>query len=33
MTVNYPEAGMALGSDSISQLEIIRNYNLKFGSN
>ena len=31
MTVNYPEAGMALGSDSISQSEIIRNYNLKFG--
>lgn len=31
MTVNYPEARMTLASDSISQLEIIRNYNLKFG--
>jgi len=32
LTVTYPEAGMALGSDSISQLEIIKNYNLKFGT-
>ena len=29
-TLEYPEAGMVLGSDSISQLEIIRNYNLRY---
>lgn len=29
--LSYPEAGMVLGSDSISQAEIVRAYNFKFG--
>ena len=28
--ITYPEAGMVIGADSISQLEIIRNYNLRY---